>query len=209
MLAAVLDLIQVDRLKAFLGDNKLVLIPSGHHIPLHRLALSADVVAVQIGVEIEHSLDKWERLIDHQVILIENMMGQRLGVAAQQLRAEGAAVDGEQLVEFEGLGFRPVKYLMLRQGVGIADGAVTLAVGVLVIVVGDEQIHPAAFLALFQGVQEPHIVPADPVIAVHHLKIPAFCVLNSLVDARSVAAVFLVDGGDDVGVFFGISVSDF
>ena len=137
------------------------------------------------------------------------MMGQRLGVAAQQLRAESAAVDGEQLVEFEGLGFRPVKYLMLRQGVGIADGAVTLAVGVFVIVVGDEQIHPAVFFALFQGVQEPHVVPADPVVAVHHLEILALGIFDALVDARPVAAVFLVDHGDDVGILLGISISDF
>ena len=58
------------------------------------------------------------------------MLGQHLGVVSQQLRPKSTTVDGEQLVELEGFGFRPLKNPILRQCVGIANGAVAVSTGI-------------------------------------------------------------------------------
>ena len=192
-LLLVLNVIQVAGLKAFLGDNNLVHIPPGHHVPLDGLPLPPDVVAVQVSVEIVHPSDIGQPLIDHEVILIENVFGQLLGVVAQQFRAEGAAVNGQQLMELEGLGVCPGENPILRQRVGIADGAIALAVGVLIIIIGHKQIHAAAFFAGLQGIQEAVEISAHPVITVHNLKIFSLGVFQTLIDALAMAAVGLMN----------------
>ena len=42
--------IQMAGFKALLGHNELMLIPPGHHIPLHGLVCPADPIAVQVNV---------------------------------------------------------------------------------------------------------------------------------------------------------------
>ena len=64
----------------------------------------------------------------------------------------------------------------------------------------EQQAQPVQHL--FQG------LGVQPVVAVHHLVINAGGIADALVDALAVAAVFLVDGPDDGGVFGGVFVAD-
>ena len=202
------DVIQVHRLEAPLGDDELVGIASRHHVPLDGLPLPADVVAVKIRIEIIHSPDIGQRLVDHQIVLVKDMLRQRLGMYTQQLGTEGAAMDGKQLMKIETPRIRPAKNAVLRQGIGIADRAVAVPVRMLIVVIGDEEIHASAFFALLQRIQKTDKIPADPVVAVHHLEVLPLGVLQALVDACAVAAVFLMNGGDDTGIGICIPVCD-
>ena len=55
---------------------------------------------------------------------------------------------------------------------------------------------------LFQG------VGVQPVVAVHYLIVQAGGVADALIDALTVAAVLLMDGLDDGGIFGGVLVAD-
>ena len=109
-------------------------------------------------------------------------------------------MDGEQLMEMEMSRIRPAENPVLRQSIGIADGAVGALVGMLIVVIGDEEIHTSAVFALLQRIQETDKITADPVVTVHYLEILSLSVLQPLIDARAMAAVFLVYSGDDPGV---------
>ena len=114
-------------------------------------------------------------------------------------------MDGQQLVGQEALHLLPAEAAVLGQRIGIADGTVAHAVMVDIIVVGDHQVR----LAGFQRVQEAHEVFGNAVVAVHHLEEFSGGVLQALVDAGAVTAVFLMDDPDDVGIFCGIFIADF
>ena len=80
--------------------------------------------------------------------------------------------------------------------------------GMDVIVIGDEQVHAPLSVTQLQPVQEIHKVAADLVSGIHDLELLAGGSLQTGVDAGAVAAVFLVDDLDDVGILGGIAVAD-
>ena len=176
---------------------------------LHRLIRPADPVTVKVCVEIVHFPHIGYRLIDHQVVLIENMFGKRLLPFTHDLGAESAGMDGEHLVYPEGFGILPCEDTVLRQHGGIVDGAIPVAVGMDVVVVCHYHIHAALPLAFLKSVQKFGEIGAEGVVAVHDLEIGAGGVLQSLIDALTVAAVFLMNDPHNVREFPGIFVGDF
>ena len=202
------DVVQVAGGEAPLRHQDLVCVALGQGGGLHRLIRPADPVAVKVCVEIEHFPHIGHRLIDHQVVLIENMLGKGLLPLAHDLGAEGAGMDGEHLVYPEGLGVLPGEDPVFRQYTGIVDGAVSIAVRMDVIVVGHHHIHAALPLAFLQRVQESGKIRAEGVVAVHDLEIGAGGMLQALVDALAVAAVFLMDDPHNVREFPGVFVGD-
>ncbi len=118
-------------------------------------------------------------------------------------------MDHQDLVHPEALHAVPAEHPVRGQGVGEADGPVPLAVGVDVAIVGQEQVHPAEAVAALQGIQEGRQVAAEGVVAVHALEIFAGGLGQTLIDARPVAPVGLMDGPDDGGIFFLIGIGNF
>ena len=80
------------------------------------------------------------------------MLRQRLAASAHDLRAEGARVDGQHLVDLEGLGALPAKDPALRQNGSIVDGAVANAVRVDIVIIRHCQVHTASGLTPLQGI---------------------------------------------------------
>ena len=194
-------------LEAELGGLELMGIALFHHVLLYALPGAADVIAVQVEVHVVHALYVPEVAVDHVVVLVEGVLRHIQPRLAQQRGAEGAGVDHQDLVDAEGPRLRPGEDAVFRKGVGEIDGAVTLAVGVLVIVIRHEEVDAALSVDFLQRVEEAREV-AEPVVAVHGLEILAGSMAQALVDALAVAAVFLVYGLDDRGVFCGVSVRD-
>ena len=125
---------------------------AGHHVRLDALAAPADEVAVQIQIHVIHLLCAAQVAVDHVVVLIKGVLGHLQAGLAQQRRAEGAGVNHENLVYAEGSGLAPGEHPVLGQGVGEIDGAIALAVGVLIIVIGDKKIHAAPAVHRLQRV---------------------------------------------------------
>ena len=94
------------------------------------------------------------------------MLGQSHGASAHHLGAERHRVDHQDLVDQEALRVLPFHHAVFLQRVGEVDGAVSLAVGMDVVIVCDEQID-ALGVALLQFVQVGGQIGAERVIAVH------------------------------------------
>ena len=78
-----------------------------------------------------------------------------------------------------------------------------------VVVVCHYHIHAALPLTFLKSVQKFGEIGAEGVVAVHDLEIGAGGVLQSLIDALTVAAVFLMNDPHNVREFPGIFVGDF
>ena len=134
--------------------------------------------------------------------------GQLPAAAAHDLGAEGAGVNGQHLMQLEALGVAPGEDPLPGQHIGVVDGAVADAVGVDIVVIGDEQIHAALAVAELQLVKERDKIAADLVIGVHDLEILAGGGLQTGVDAGAVTAVLLMDNADDARILCSIAVAD-
>ena len=114
------------------------------------------------------------------------------------------------LVGAEAPDVHPAEQPVLRENVGVPDGVAGAVLDVLVDIVAEQQVGGGAAVEqqaqpvqhLFKG------FGVQPVVAVHHLVIKAGGVADALVDPFAVAAVLLMDGPDDGGVFGGVLVAD-
>lgn len=72
--------VQMEAGKAFFRHQNLMVIPLGHDALLHRLVRPPDPVAVEVDILINQPLHIGQGPADHQVVLIENMLWQRLPI---------------------------------------------------------------------------------------------------------------------------------
>ena len=138
------------------------------------------------------------------------MLGQHHAALTQHLGAVHHRVHQQVLVRAEVAHMHPAEQPVLREHIGIAHRMAGAVLHVLVHIVADHQVRGGVVLHqnrqliqhLFQG------LGVQPVVTVHHLVVQARGVADALVHALAVAAVLLMDGLDDGGVFGGVFVAD-
>ena len=189
---------------------QLLVHPADHHALVHALVRPADKVAVQVHIHIVDVLHQGEGLIDKDVIHIEGVLGQLQLAVPQNPGAVDDRVHQQILGGLEVPDVLPVEHPAHGEHIAVAHHPLGVVLHVLIDVVGDHQVHqlavpdklPQLVQHLMQGV---HI---QPVIGVHHLIVDALGIADALVHPLAVAAVGLVDGPDDIGVFFCVPVTD-
>ena len=138
------------------------------------------------------------------------MLGQHHAALTQHLGAVHDRVHQQVLVRAEMAHMHPVEQAVFREDVGVPDGMAGAILHMLIHIVADHQVRGGAagheglqaVQDLFQG------VGVQPVVAVHDLIVQAGGIADALVDAFAVAAVLLMDGLDDGGIFGGVLVAD-
>ena len=105
---------------------------------------------------------------------------------------------------------RPAEQSVLGEHVGVAHGMAGVVLHVLVDIVADHQVRRGApgSQRVQLGQHGPEGCFVQPVVAVHYLVIQAGGVADALIHALAVAAVLLMDGLDDGGIFGGVLVAD-
>ena len=202
--------IQVLAVDHVLGDPQLLVHTADHHALVHALVCAADEVAVQVQIHIIHALDKGQGLVDKDVVHIEGVLGQHHAAVPQHLCAVHHRVHQQVLVGPEVADMRPVEQPVLGEHVGVAHGVAGVVLHMLVDIVADHQVRRGApgSQRVQLGQHGPEGCFVQPVVAVHYLVVQAGGVANALIHALAVAAVLLMDGLDDGGIFGSVLVAD-
>ena len=187
------------------GDPHLLVDATGHHRLVDTLIRPADEVAIEIHIQIVDGLDIGQGLIDEDIVHIEGMFGQFQRAVPEQLGAVDHRVHEQILGGAEVADLIPGENAADGEHIFVVHRLAGVVLHVLVDVVGHHHVHRGGHMGELaqlghDGVQS---VLVQPVVRVHHLIIYAPGVADALVDALAVAAVFLVDGPDDVGVLGG------
>ena len=193
-----------------LGHQQLLVDSPDHHLLVHRLVLTADVIPVKVHIQIIHVLHMGQGLVHENVIHVKCVLGQLQAALEQQGRPVDHGVHEDILPFHEKLHVAPAKYLVLGKRSVIAHHLLALCPLFLVDKVGHQHVQglPAVHKAA-QGLQHLGVgLLVDPVVAVHHLEKDAGGISQACVHRLAVAAVLLVDRLADGGVFPGILVRD-
>ena len=205
-----LEGIQVLAVDHVAGHPQLLIHPLDHHTLVHALVGPADEVAVQVQIHIVHALDKGQGLVDKDVVHIEGVLGQHHAAVPQHLCAVHHRVHQQVLVGPEVADMRPAEQSVLGEHVGVAHGVAGVVLHMLVDIVADHQVRRGApgSQRVQLGQHGPEGCFVQPVVAVHYLVVQAGGVADALIHALAVAAVLLMDGLDDGGIFGGVLVAD-
>ena len=192
------------------GDPQLLIHPLDHDALVHALVGTADEVAVQIQIHVVHAFDVGQGLVDKDVVHIEGVLGQHHAAVPQHLCAVHHRVHQQVLVGPEVADMRPAEQSVLGEHVGVAHGVAGVVLHMLVDIVADHQVRRGApgNQRVQLGQHGPEGCFVQPVVAVHYLVIQAGGVADALIHALAVAAVLLMDGLDDGGIFGGVLVAD-
>ena len=206
LLHRLLDTVKVASPEASLGHQKMMSISLHHRSLLHGLVGTAYPISIKVGVHIIHSLYVLDNTVNHKVVLIENMLWQRLGATAHKLGAECAGMNCQKLMHKEAPCISPGENSVGGQNALVADRTVANAVYMYVIIVGYGKVYTALPLAPFKVIEEAYEILAHSVVRVNHLEILTRSVNKALVDALAVTAILLVNHPDYVWIILCVAV---
>ena len=193
---------QVHLLEHQAVDPELLVDAADHGLLLDGLVLPADVVVVEIHIQVVHGLHRGQGDIGKEVVHIKGMLRELQTALAQELRAVDEGVHEQVLPFAEAAGAVPAQDPVPGEGAAVADDLLVGDAHFVIDVVADEQVH---------RLLHPGEIPQDredaregvrihPVVAVHHLEVEPHGIADAGHHRAAVAGVLLVDGPDGGGV---------
>ena len=175
---------------------------AGQDLLVDRLVLTADVVTVQVDVEIIQAVALRERYVGIDVVHVEGVGGHLEIGGAKRLGPVGERVHEQVLAHLEVAHIGPGEDLADGKHTTVVDDVARVVLDVFVDVVGDDEVHFLVELdeAAQLGEERLERVGVGPVVGVDVLEVGAVGVGDGLHDGHAVAAVLLVDGLDKVRV---------
>ena len=184
------------------SNTPIVVDAAGEHLLVNRLVFAADVITIQVNVEVVEAVAKREGHVGVDVVYVEGVSGHLELGRAQGFGAVGQRVHKQVLAHLEMADLPPGKDLAHGEHATVVDDVARVVLDVLVDIVGDDEVdllvHVDKATKLSQKCFER--VGIRPVIGIDVLEIGAVGVLDGLHDGNAVPAVLLVNGLDKAGI---------